>query len=179
MAVARTNLRGVAPDYVNPGACLARTNTVLCSQNPLDLFVTVFYCMLDPATGALRYANGGHNPPYLRRANGSVEALSGAGGLVLGAMPDVEFPEHQIQLRDGDLLVLYTDGVTEAFNPADEAYGTERLIDEIRAHGAGTAAGLLERICHSVTAFAGAAPQSDDITLIALSWNRTAAGALR
>ena len=179
MAVARTNLRGVAPDYVNPGACLARTNTVLCSQNPLDLFVTVFYCMLDPATGALRYANGGHNPPYLRRADGSVEALSGAGGLVLGAMPDVEFPEHQIQLRDGDLLVLYTDGVTEAFNPADEAYGTERLIDEIRAHGAGTAAGLLERICHSVTVFAGAAPQSDDITLIALSWNRTAAGALQ
>jgi sigma-B regulation protein RsbU (phosphoserine phosphatase) len=94
-------------------------------------------------------------------------------------MPDVEFPEHQIQLRDGDLLVLYTDGVTEAFNPADEAYGTERLIDEIRAHGAGTAAGLLERICHSVTVFAGAAPQSDDITLIALSWNRTAAGALQ
>jgi anti-anti-sigma factor len=140
MAVARTNLRGVAPDYADPGACLARTNTVLCTQNPLDLFVTVFYCMLDPATGALRYANGGHNPPYLRRADGSVEALSGAGGLVLGAMPGVEFPEHQIQLRAGDLLVLYTDGVTEAFNPADEAYGTERLIEEIRAHGAGPAA---------------------------------------
>jgi sigma-B regulation protein RsbU (phosphoserine phosphatase) len=179
MAVARTSLRGVAPEHATPGACLAQANAVLCSQNPLDLFVTVFYCMLDPVSGALRYANGGHNPPYLRRADGSVEPLSGAGGLVLGAMPDVEFPEHVVQLGVGDRLVLYTDGVTEAFNAADEAYGTQRLIAEIQAHGIGTAAGLVERICHSVTAFAGAAPQSDDITLIVLSWNYTAPAALQ
>jgi sigma-B regulation protein RsbU (phosphoserine phosphatase) len=173
MAVARTSLRGVAAGHATPGACLAEANGVLCAQNPLDLFVTVFYCMLDPITGVLRYANGGHNPPYLRRADGSIEALSGAGGLVLGAMPDVEFPEHAVQLGIGDHLVLYTDGVTEAFNAAYEPYGEERLVAEIQAHGAGSAAGLVERICHSVTAFAGAAPQSDDITLIVLSWNYT------
>jgi sigma-B regulation protein RsbU (phosphoserine phosphatase) len=132
MAIARTNLREQAAHHADPGACLARTNEVLCEQNPMDLFVTVFYCIFDAATGLLRYANGGHNPPYLRRADGSVEALSGAGGLVLGAMPGIEYPDHTVQLRRGDRLVLYTDGVTEAFNPADEAYGVERLIAEVR-----------------------------------------------
>lgn len=169
MAVARTTLRDLAPGHSAPGACLAQANGVLCAQNPLDLFVTVFYCVLDPVTGVLRYANGGHNPPYVRRAGGSVEPLTGKGGLVLGAMPGVEFPEHAVQLQAGDRLVLYTDGVTEAFNAANEPYGEERLVAEIRGHGAGAAMGLIERICHSVTAFAGGAPQSDDITLIVVS----------
>jgi serine phosphatase RsbU (regulator of sigma subunit) len=171
MAVARTTLRDVAAHHAEPGACLAQANRLLCAQNPLDLFVTVFYCMLDPLTGVLRYANGGHNPPYLRRADGAVEALSGTGGLVLGVMPEVEFPEHVVQLRAGDRLLLYTDGVTEAFNPADEAYGEQRLVAEIKAHGVGSAAALVESICRSVVTFAGAAPQSDDVTLIVLSWN--------
>ena len=179
MAVARTTLRDLAPAYNMPGACLAEANGVLCRENPLDLFVTVFYCMLDPVSGVLRYANGGHNPPYLRRADGSIESLSGKGGLVLGAMPGVEFPEHAVHLHTGDRLVMYTDGVTEAFNGANEPYGEARLMEQIRDHGTGTAAGLIERICHSVTAFAGGAPQSDDITLIVLSCERTAPAALQ
>jgi len=170
MAVARTNLRDLAAHYAEPGACLAQTNEVLCTQNPMDLFVTVFYCVFDATTGVLSYANGGHMPPYVRRADGSVEALGGAGGLVLGAMPGVHFPDHKFQLLPGDRLVLYTDGVTEAFNPADEAYGEERLIAEVKAHGNGAAAALVERICTSVTLFAGTAPQSDDITLTVLTW---------
>lgn len=178
MAVARTTLRDVAFGHASPGACLAEANALLCTQNPLDLFVTVFYCMLDPVNGVLHYANGGHNRPYLRRADGTIEALSGAGGLVLGAMPGVEFPDHSVALRTGDRLVLYTDGVTEAFNAANEPYGEERLVGEIRIHGGGTAAGLIERICNSVTAFAGGAPQSDDITLIVLSCERIAPPAL-
>ena len=171
MAVARTNLRDLAALYTDPGACLAHTNQTLCAQNPMDLFVTVFYCVFDPTTGVLRYANGGHNPPYLRRADGSVEALNGAGGLVLGAMPDVEFPDHTVALRSGDRLVLYTDGVTEACNPADEAYGAERLMAEVQAHGGGAAGAIVERICQSVTAFVGSAAQFDDITLTVLAWD--------
>jgi sigma-B regulation protein RsbU (phosphoserine phosphatase) len=170
MAVARTNLRHLAPRYAEPGACLAQTNEVLCTQNPMDLFVTVFYCVFDPTTGLLSYANGGHNPPYVRRAEGTVDVLSGAVGLVLGVMPGMAYPDHSMQLRAGDRLVLYTDGVTEAFNPADEAYGSERLIAEVKAHGDGPAAALVERICRSVTNFAGTAPQSDDITLTVLTW---------
>jgi len=170
MAVARTNLRELALHHAEPGACLAQTNDVLCAQNPMELFVTVFYCVLDTITGVLRYANGGHNPPYVRRADGTVEALAGAGGLVLGAMPGMSYPDHALQLLPGDRLVLFTDGVTEAFNPADEAYGTERLIAEVRANGDDGAAALVERICRSVTLFAGKAPQSDDITLTVLCW---------
>ncbi len=170
MAVARTNLRELAMHHAEPAACLAHTNDVLCTQNPMELFVTVFYCIFDPASGVLRYANGGHNPPYVRRADGSIEVLSGAGGLVLGAMPGVEYQNHTLQLRFGDRLVLYTDGVTEAFNHVDEAYGEKRLIAEVQAHGNGSAEALVERICRSLTTFSGTAPQSDDITLTVLSW---------
>ena len=132
MAVARTNLRELRPSTSIPARVSRETNDVLCTQNPMDLFVTVFYCMFDPATGVLRYANGGHNPPYVRRADGSIEVLSGAGGLVLGRDAGGRVSGAQLQLRAGDRLVLYTDGVTEAFNPADEAYGDERLIAEIQ-----------------------------------------------
>lgn len=178
MAVARTTLRDLAADHGDPGACLAHANELLCEQNPMSLFVTVFYCILDPVSGVLRYANGGHNPPYLRRADGSIAALGGAGGLVLGAMGGMDYPEHAERLLAGDRLVLYTDGVTEAFNVAEEAYGAERLVAEIREHGSGAAAGLVERICRSVASFAGAAPQSDDITLIVLTWDRVVPAAL-
>jgi sigma-B regulation protein RsbU (phosphoserine phosphatase) len=170
MAVARTNLRELAIHHLDPSDCLACTNDILCTQNPMDLFVTVFYCIFDPSNGVLCYANGGHNPPFLRRAEGSVEVLNGAGGLVLGAMPGTTYPSHRVPLRRADRLVLYTDGVTEAFNSADEAYGTKRLVAEIEAHGDGPAAALVERICRSVADFAGTAAQSDDITLTVLAW---------
>jgi sigma-B regulation protein RsbU (phosphoserine phosphatase) len=170
MAVARTNLRELAVHHIDPGECLAQTNDALCAQNPLDLFVTVFYCVLDPKSGVLRYANGGHNPPYIRRAAGPLETLRGVGGLVLGAMPGGRYPTHTVQLLPGDRLVLFTDGVTEAFNPAEELYGAHRLADEVHVHGGGTPAALVERICQSVTNFAGTAPQSDDITLTVLTW---------
>jgi serine phosphatase RsbU (regulator of sigma subunit) len=171
MAVARTNLREFAPHYDEPGACLAHTNNVLFAQNPMDLFVTVFYCIFDATTGRLSYANGGHNAPYVRRADGAVETLGGTGALVLGVIPGIDYPNHTAQLLPGDRLVLYTDGVTEAFSPADEAYGTERLIAEVKAHGDESAAALVEHICRSVTVFAGTAPQSDDITLTVLAWD--------
>ena len=177
MAVARTSLRDLAPAHATPGACLAQANEQLCSQNPLDLFVTVFYCIFEPATGMLRYANGGHNPPYLRHADGSVEPLSGVGGLVLGAMRGIEYPDHAVQLRAGERLVLYTDGVTEAFNLANEAYGERRLMAEIHAHGAGSVVSLVDGICRDVEEFAAGAPQSDDITLVVLDWRNSTAAA--
>ncbi len=170
MAVARTNLRELAVHHLDPSECLACANDILCTQNPMDLFVTVFYCIFDPSNGILCYANGGHNPPFLRRAEGSIEVLNGAGGLVLGALPGTTYPSHRVQLRHADRLVLYTDGVTEAFNSAGEAYGTTRLVAEIEAHGDGAAAGLIERICRGVADFAGTAAQSDDITLTVLAW---------
>jgi phosphoserine phosphatase RsbU/P len=168
MAVARTNLRAIALRHSSPGACLAETNEVLCRQNPMDLFVTVFYAIYDPASGRLAYANGGHNPPYLRRAEGEVETLDGAGGIVLGMLPGSDYPDHAAQLQVGDRLVLFTDGVTEATNERDELYGDQPFKDLIKTAGAQGAAELVEATFAEVTRFAGAAKQSDDITLAIL-----------
>jgi sigma-B regulation protein RsbU (phosphoserine phosphatase) len=173
MAVARTNLRDFAAHHAGPDACLAETNDELCMHNPMDLFVTVFYCILDPASGVLEYANGGHNYPYLRRADGSIETLNGAGGVMLGVMPGARFPSHRVQLHAGDRLVLYTDGVTEAFNARQELYGANRLVDLLRARGDDDSTLLVQHICDSVMTFAASAPQSDDITLTVVTWNRT------
>jgi sigma-B regulation protein RsbU (phosphoserine phosphatase) len=171
MAVARTSLRDVAAHFTEPGACLAHTNEALCAQNPLELFVTVFYGVFDPATGVLRYANGGHNPPYLRRADGSIATLDGGGGIVLGALAGAEFPDHAVTLQPGERIVLYTDGVTEACDSGGAQYGAERLVAQIQAHGAASAGAIVEHICASVAAFAGTAAQSDDITLAVLARN--------
>jgi serine phosphatase RsbU (regulator of sigma subunit) len=170
MAVSRTNLRELAAHHGDPGACLAHTNDLLCTQNPMDQFVTVFYGIFDPSTGGFDYANAGHNRPLLRRRDGSVESLAGPGGLMLGVKPGARFANHTMRLQNGDRLILYTDGVTEAFNGAEEPYGERRLIGEIADHGDGTAGALVEKICRSVDTFSGSAPQSDDITLAVLVW---------
>ena len=170
MAVSRTNLREFAAHHDEPGRCLAQTNDVLCTQNPMELFVTVFYGIFDPVSGQLQYANAGHTPPLIRRSDGSVESLKGSGGLMLGIMPGAKYATHAANLGAGDRLVLYTDGVTEAFNAAAEAYGEQRLIAEIQACGGGPAAAVVDSICRSVTQFAAGAAQSDDITLSVLAW---------
>jgi serine phosphatase RsbU (regulator of sigma subunit) len=170
MAVSRTNLRELAAHHDDPGACLAHTNDLLCTQNPMDQFVTVFYGIFDPSTGSFVYANAGHNRPLLRRRDGSVESLAGPGGLMLGVKPGARFANHTVRLQNGDRLILYTDGVTEAFNASEEPYGEQRLMSEIADHGDGTAGALVEKICRSVDTFSGSAPQSDDITLAVLVW---------
>jgi serine phosphatase RsbU (regulator of sigma subunit) len=173
MAVARTNLNALAATASGPADCLQRTNDVLLTQNPMDLFVTVFYAVFDPATGVLTYSNGGHNPPLLRRANGHVEMLTSAAGLVLGMFP-ASYEEDAVQFAPGDTLVLYTDGVTEAFNVDVQMYEEARLVERVRDDGGATAKGLVTAIFDSVIGFSGAAPQSDDITVAVLSWSGAA-----
>jgi len=173
MAVARTNLNALAATASGPADCLQRTNDVLLTQNPMDLFVTVFYAVFDPATGVLTYSNGGHNPPLLRRANGHVEMLTSAAGLVLGMFP-ASYEEDAVQFAPGDTLVLYTDGVTEAFNVEVQMYEEGRLVERVRDDGGTTAKGLVTAIFDSVIGFSGAAPQSDDITVAVLSWSGAA-----
>jgi sigma-B regulation protein RsbU (phosphoserine phosphatase) len=169
MAVARTNLNALAASASGPADCLQRTNDVLLTQNPMDLFVTVFYAEFDPATGVLAYANGGHNPPMIRRTNGTVEMLTEAAGLVLGMFP-ATYEQASAQLEPGDTLVLYTDGVTEAFNVDVQMYEEARLVERVRADGGAGAPALVASIFDSVIGFSGAAPQSDDITVAVLSW---------
>ncbi len=150
--------------------CLRNANNELCSQNPLDLFVTVFLGILDPATGVLVYANGGHNPPVLCSPEGQVRWLASTGDIALGVMPDMDYTRATVQLLPADMLISYTDGVTEAFNAELIAYGEEKLLSLIQAHGRASAQDMVECIFKDVAAFASGAAQSDDITIAAISW---------
>lgn len=170
----------------DPGRALEICNRHLCQSNDASLFVTAFVCLLDTRTGALSYANAGHNPISLRRAGGR-EYLRCAPGLVLGMIDTVSYKTETLDLCPGDSLLLYTDGVTEAQNLTGELYGKGRLEAVLRecdrriALGApGEAAGegpgvpsaaAINEVSESVAVFAGTAPQADDITMLAVRWN--------
>jgi phosphoserine phosphatase RsbU/P len=129
-------------------------------------FVTAFYAIYDPNQRKLTYASAGHPAPRLAR-DGSVVPLDGRAGLPLGIEPDSDYPEHQLLLRRGDRLLLYTDGIYEAFNEARELYGTERL-DVAIAKSHGDAQSLLDAVLADVTAHCNGAPAADDRTLLAI-----------
>ena len=167
MAVARTSINSLTRTHTDPGRCLQQANNELCRQNPMDMFVTVFLGIFDPKTGQLHYANGGHNPPFWRQPDGTVRALPSTGGMALGVMPDLEFDSHSIDLLPGDLLLAYSDGVTEAFNVQQEAFGEARLQQLLHQPVSSTAA-LVQTIFDEVVQFAAGAAQSDDITVAAL-----------
>ena len=170
MAVARTSINSLIREQNDPARCLSKANEELCRQNPLDLFVTVFLGVFDPVTGILRYANGGHNPPALLGADGAVRWLASTGDMALGVMPDMPYSSAQIQLAPQDLLLAYTDGVTEAFNAEQQLYGEERLLQQLRQAANQPARQVVESLFEDVARFAGSAPQSDDITVAALYW---------
>jgi phosphoserine phosphatase RsbU/P len=170
MAVSRTVIQSVAREADGPGDCLARANDLVCQENPLELFVTVFYGILDARTGEFRFANGGHNPPYLIGADGMVTALETTGGMALGIMDELPYAEKSVTLRPGDSLFLFTDGVTEAFDPVNEEYGETRLEAALQGSHSLAIEALAQRVVDSVGAFSDTAPQSDDLTCLALRY---------
>jgi sigma-B regulation protein RsbU (phosphoserine phosphatase) len=171
MAVARTLLRATAPAAVRPGACLTLTNNLLSQDNEATMFVTLFYGIIDMETHELTYANGGHNPPLILGPSGEIKTLPRTGGMALGVMEDIPYHEHTITLEPGSLLLLYTDGVTEAFSPANEEFTETRLIATLAACRNLPVEETLERIVTAVTGFADTAPQSDDITCLAVRYD--------
>jgi phosphoserine phosphatase RsbU/P len=135
----------------------------------------LFFGILDPESGALEYINGGHNPAVVARAEGSHELLRPTGPAV-GVFADGSFRLGRLQLGPGDLLFLYTDGVTESRGTGDEFFGMERMLDVV-AQPAVTAGELIETVDHAVRHFTGAAEQHDDITMLALRRSPSEAGA--
>jgi len=127
--------------------------------------VTAFYGVLDVKNRVFTFSNAGHNPPLLLRANGTVEWLS-EGGLPLGILADAVYEERPGPLATGDVLVLYTDGVTEASNNTEEQYGTKRLEDIVRKLRDLSAAEIVRSIEHDVEAFTGEVHLNDDLTLV-------------
>ena len=147
---------------------VARTNDRLAEANDEGMFVTVFTGVLDIRNGDFTYVNAGHNPPLLRR-NGNFEFLPVAAGPMLGAMGGMAFPAERLTLSAGDMLFLYTDGVTEAMNEAKEMFTGERLKETLSDRAAGkSSAEVLAAVREAVSAHADGAEQSDDITMLGL-----------
>lgn len=150
MATTRTLLRAAAERLRAPGEVLARANEVLCPDIPAKMFVTCFLAILDPATGLMRYANAGHDMPYLRRAAGGVEELR-ARGMPLGLLPGMSYEEKEVVLQPGDTLLLYSDGLVEAHNPEREMLGFQQVRRLIEQHSGGAA--LIPHLLAQLAAF--------------------------
>jgi serine phosphatase RsbU (regulator of sigma subunit)/anti-sigma regulatory factor (Ser/Thr protein kinase) len=170
MATTRSILRGAAARIDAPGAVLERVNELLCPDMPHNMFVTCFYAILDPATGLLRFANAGHDLPYLHHAGGVRELRSR--GMPLGLMPGMQYEEQEITLAPGDHLLLYSDGVVEAHNGSREMFSFERLAGLV---GAIPAWGrpLVDTLLDELARFTGPGwVQEDDITLVSIGRER-------
>ena len=168
MAVARTLIRATGIRGVSPAECITYINALLSQEAVNNMFVTVFYGIYNIHTGEVTYANAGHNPPYLVRADGSVEMLPLSKDIVAGAFDDFQYSQESLQLEPGDTLLLYTDGVTEAINTEDKEYGEGRLEKQLAQCSNLSCQEIIDKVKEDVKAFAGEAEQSDDITLFAL-----------
>lgn len=146
-------------------ATISAVNRYLADNIPANRFVTLFYAELDPESGALSFLNAGHNPPLIVHSAGTVEQLA-SGGLPLGIKPDAEYREGRTQLQQGDVLVIYSDGVTEAMSPTGEEFGATRLYEVVARNVNASAAGIRDRIESSLTKFAQGTSAADDITLV-------------
>ena len=168
MMSSRTLLKGAAIGHSDPGDVLREVNALLYEDNESAMFVTLVYATYDPETGTLTYANGGHNPPVVVRADGGSSLLPLTDGIALGITADSEYNQDTIKLSPGEMIFLYTDGVVEAVNEQDEQFGTERLQELLAASRGEDVRAVVIGVLDAVNAFAGNAPQFDDITCLML-----------
>jgi serine phosphatase RsbU (regulator of sigma subunit) len=144
---------------------VARLNRATCGNCPDNRFITFFIALVDPSTGELTYSNAGHNPPLVVRAAGDCETL-GTGGVMLGILPMAQYQEATVHLVKGDVLVLFSDGVTEAPDPQDCEYGEERLAQLVWNMRERPASEIVEQIHKAVAEHTKGAPAADDITVV-------------
>ena len=168
MSLTRTLVRAAALEAASPAGVLARVNDLLVPDAQEGMFVTAFYAVLSLQTGQLAYASAGHNPPLLLRPRTGEGEWLRTEGMVLGVLEGIHLGERIVALEPGDVLVFYTDGVTEAFSPGGDIYGEGRLQAAIEAAADTPAQAMLEAICASVRDFVGDNPPSDDLTLMVL-----------
>jgi len=155
----------LADEPQNLAAVMTRLNKITCANCPSNRFITFFFCVLDPTTGELAYCSAGHNPPVLVRADSRVEYLS-EGGPVLGILPSITYSEYRVKMEPGDVLTIYSDGVTEANNGKGDEYGDERFAEVLKRSRELTAAGIVDAVNQDLAEFAAGAPPADDITLV-------------
>jgi serine phosphatase RsbU (regulator of sigma subunit) len=167
MANLQATLRGQSLHEIPVNERVTRSNELLYRSTDPEKFATLFYGVLDQQHHTLTYSNAGHENPFLFKAGGEVVRLT-VGGTVLGVIDHFPFQEGVARIDPGDLLVVFSDGITEAFNIADEQFGEARLEDILKDGVDDAADRLIERIVEAVNTFAGQAPQADDLTLVVM-----------
>jgi serine phosphatase RsbU (regulator of sigma subunit) len=144
---------------------MGEINQYIFENSPPNKFLTLFYAELDPETGTLAYSNGGHNPPMMVRQNGDVERLE-TGGLPIGMMQGVAYEQAIVTFEPGDVLVIYSDGITESVNERDEEFEEDRLIEVVKNNAGRSASGIRDRIDEALSRFVGTTAPVDDMTLM-------------
>lgn len=168
MALSRTILRTMTIGKPTPRETVERANDIILADARSDMFVTVFHGVLDPQVHRFTYVNAGHNPPlFYRAARHELVTVKGH-GMALGVMPNITVEEHTLDFAPGDLLLMYTDGVTDAINAQEEEFGVERLADLVVTHAHLAPDALVAEIMRAVTEFAGEGVHFDDVTMVAL-----------
>jgi sigma-B regulation protein RsbU (phosphoserine phosphatase) len=165
MSSLQARVQMLAESAPDPAQALTALNRNLAPRFPVGRFITAFYGLLHPPAGALHYANAGHNYPLILRLGGAVEQLRG-GGLVLGVSPDVQYALHKAMLAQGDLLVLYSDGATEALSPAGEQFGEKRLAEFLVSQRSRPCSQMIEKLSEQVRTWCGGAGFADDFTIV-------------
>jgi len=171
MMTAKTLLKSYAETGMSVEKVFIHANEELCEGNETGMFVTAWMGLLNTKTGVITFANAGHNPPLVKHADGTFSYLKTRPGLVLAGMEGVRYRKNEVQLDPGDIIYLYTDGVTEAVNVDEELYGEERLQMVLNANADADTQTICEEVKVNVDAFAGEVPQFDDITMVCLKYN--------
>ena len=168
MAVSRTIIRSKGLLGYSAAACMTDSNHLLAAYSVDNMFVTVFYAIYNTKTGLVNYCNAGHNPPHLLRQDGTVVELPLSKNTILGICDGFEYQENTLQLEQGDTLVMFTDGVTEAEDVEYNEFGNERLDNILRQHTNSSSQQIVEAVKDGIKEFVGNAEQSDDITMLVI-----------
>jgi PAS domain S-box-containing protein len=170
MAVSKTLIKSRASDDDEPASILTHVNDELSQDNKSSMFVTVFLGVINVKSGEIVYTNAGHNPPFIRRHDGTLEKVDAFHGPVIGAMPGLPYQQDSDTLHPGDIILLYTDGVTEAFSEDEQLFSEERLESLLQSESLDSAESIVTGTIEEVARFSGEAEQSDDITLLAVQY---------
>ena len=166
-------LKSYAMGDNSPAEILEKTNTEICSNNMMEMFVTVWLGILELSTGKIVASNAGHEYPVIGHADGEFELIKDKHGFVVGGMSDVKYSDYELQLEPGDKLFVYTDGVPEATNVKDELFGTDRMLDALNEDNYVPVEELLRNVRKAVSDFASGAEQFDDLTMLAVEYTGT------
>jgi sigma-B regulation protein RsbU (phosphoserine phosphatase) len=171
MVVAKTLIKNNAQSGINPGEVFEKVNEMLCEGNETGMFVTAFMGYLDINTGRFRYVNAGHTPPILI-TDGKCRVIDVKPGFVLAGMDGIRYKEDELTMRTGDVLFLYTDGITEAANPKEALFGQSRLTEAVDKGANLPLKDFTDEIKSEIDKFADGAEQADDITMLVLRYKK-------